>query len=284
MGLIGTIVFVVFVVIFPLFFGFFFSSSTSSSEESIFFFTDGNLISNAIESEKNHDGSWVDYLAMVFTIGNFNPDRIKRIDMDEMASNISAGNYDELLGGKEENYEKIREYFNLIYQDLASVETELVKYLVDEEGTEIFIEVKKTKYHNYYPIANGYDHTVNNNYGLETGRTDNLGISIIANTDTPIVACPLGVVTSITEDSEGFSSITIRDNIGRDWVYIDVGSLEADISVGSQVTAGSILGYFGDRELFIKIGVNYQKTDTIWINPYGILAFLKENVALLLEN
>lgn len=110
-------------------------------------------------------------------------------------------------------------------------------------------------------------HTLYDSFGEDRGDHMHQGNDIDAENWTPCVACVSGIVETQGGDDSAGNTVIIRGNDGYFYNYMHLSDFE--VSDGSYVSAGDVVGYVGSGHLHFEIRLSYFGEA---IDPYPILA------------
>jgi murein DD-endopeptidase MepM/ murein hydrolase activator NlpD len=112
-----------------------------------------------------------------------------------------------------------------------------------------------------------------------------LGIDIVAERGTPILAMEPGVVEAVGWTFYSGTRVGVRGADGRYYLYAHLSSVQPGIRPGARVGAGSVLGRVGNTgygppghrdEFPAHLHLGIQSGGGEWVNPYPILVRLYE--------
>lgn len=238
---------------------------------------------------------WIDLLAYTATVngGNFGSTAVS--DMKKLA---------EKLLNHETTMEKATadmKYFPYYKEAYSAVLGGMVgEYEIQTEGDTF---EKKYGLKAFSPIAKGFEYCDYDDFGVSRSygyKREHLGHDMMGQVGTPVIAVESGTVEALGWNQYGGWRIGIRSHDKKRYYYYahlrQNYPYQGNLEVGSEVTAGEVIGYMGHTGYSTKENVNNidqvhlhfgmelifdesQKDSNheIWINCYNLTRFLCKN-------
>ncbi|MDL2300838.1 M23 family metallopeptidase [Lachnospiraceae bacterium OttesenSCG-928-D06] len=249
--------------------------------------------------ESDNHISWIDLLAYTAakTGGKFDKNALKTLEKAAEAMMKGEENLEEITKDLE-YYAYYKEAYEAILGGMVGTFEEEV---MDENGNLSF----QMKYglKAYFPLAKGFEYTHYDDFGA--GRSygydrKHLGHDLLGQTGTPIIAVESGYVEAIGWNQYGGWRIGIRSfDKKRYYYYAHMRQnypYAENITEGSIVTAGDVIGYMGRTGYSTKentnnidvshlhLGIeiilnekNKEDNNEIWIDLYALSRFLTKH-------
>jgi murein DD-endopeptidase MepM/ murein hydrolase activator NlpD len=195
---------------------------------------------------------------------------------------------------KKEKFDFTRKEVQETFKDNNEISVFKIAFDVLYDG--IVKEHKKgnTYYNWYYPIAEGYEVGVSNDWGDDraNGERSHEGNDFMCDEGTPIIAVESGTVENIGWNELGGWRLGIITETNRYWYYAHMRNSKPyidNLKEGDKVEAGQVIGYVGDTgygelgttgkfDFHLHLGV-YKRVlgKNIAYNPYAIAKVLEAN-------
>jgi murein DD-endopeptidase MepM/ murein hydrolase activator NlpD len=96
-----------------------------------------------------------------------------------------------------------------------------------------------------FPVVGDYSYS--NDFGDPRGQGSHQGNDIIGKTGMTLVACADGIIKRLTRSETGLGGIWIwlEDAEGNEYYYAHMHTIAPELSAGSKVTAGQVVGTMG---------------------------------------
>lgn len=241
--------------------------------------------------------NWIELLAYLSSKYYGHLDSYKKSDLDKLISELNSGKSMKELSKNMSNYNYYLESYSAILGGFIG------EYEI--KNTETGLYEKKYGLKVFSPIAKGYSYSHYDDFGNSRSygyKRVHLGNDLMGSIGTPIIAIESGYVEACGWNQYGGWRIGIRSFDGLRYYYY--AHLRKDhpynpeITEGSIVTAGDVIGYLGMTGYSTTENVNninvphlhlglqiifnpIQKdgTNQIWIDIYQLINFLRQNTS-----
>lgn len=251
-----------------------------------------DILSQSKETKLN----WIELLAYLAAKNGNNFSQYKDRQLDDLALKLNTGKTMEELTKDMKYYSYYLEAFNAVLSGfLGGYEIEVP----DPDGSGKHWE-QKYGIKTFSPIAKNYPYSHSNDFGNKRSygfKRVHLGNDLMGSVGTPVIAVEGGVVEAMGWNQYGGWRIGIRSfDTKRYYYYAHLRKdhpYNKNLTVGSVVKSGDVIGYLGRTGYSIKENVNNIKTShlhfgmqlvfdesqkecnsEIWIDVYEIVRFL----------
>lgn len=239
---------------------------------------------------------WIELLAYTAAVngGTFGSDAVS--DMKDLAEKILAG---------ETNMKKAvadLKYYPYYFEAYTAVLAEYVgEYEIQEKEGGEYVKMYGLKA--FLPIAKDFPYSDYDDFGVSRSygfKREHLGHDMMGQIGTPVVATESGTVEAIGWNQYGGWRIGIRSYDKKRYYYYahlrQNYPYQEDLEVGSEVTAGDVIGYMGHTgysttenvnnidEVHLHFGIELifdeerrESGNEIWIDCYNLTKFLHKN-------
>lgn len=250
--------------------------------------------------------NWIELLSYLAAKYGGNFKRYKAKDLDALVKRLKSG----------ENIADITKdmkYYSYFHEAYTSILGEFIgEYQIQtkDKATGQIIWEKKYTLKAFSPIAKGYGFSHYDDFGDSRNfgyRRKHLGNDLMGNVGTPIIAVESGIVEVAAWNVYGGWRVGIRSfDKKRYYYYAHMRKdkpFQIDITEGSIVKAGDVIGYLGMTGYSTKENKNNIKTphlhfgmqlifdesqkegvNQIWINVYNIVRLLQKNRSAVTKN
>ncbi len=249
--------------------------------------------------------NYIVLLACLATKNGNNFSHYKDSQLDAIAEKLRSGESIEKVAGA-------TKYYNYYYESLSAVLSGFVgDYEIevpDEAGGKHW--EKRYGIKAFSPIAKGYYYNHYDDFGKKRSygfSRPHLGNDLIGNTGSPVIAVESGRVEALGWNQYGGWRIGIRSfDSKRYYYYAHLRKnfpYRKDLTVGSSVKAGDVIGYLGHSGYSTKENVNNINTphlhfgmqlvfdesqkeclSEIWINVYEIVKLLENKRSAVVKD
>ena len=264
-----------------------------------------NLDIDSHNSNSEIKYNWIELLSYLACKNGGNFKNFNQNDLNKLIEQLKSGKSMNDITKNMKYYSYYYESYSAILGGFVgnySIETE------NEDGTTSFSVKYGLKA--FLPIAKNYGFNHYDDFGASRSygfKRTHLGNDLMGSIGTPIIAVESGIVEHLGWNQYGGWRIGIRSHDGKRYYYYahlrKNHPYVSNLSEGSEVKAGDVIGYLGMTGYSIKENVNninvphlhfgiqiiFDKSqedgnNEIWIDVYNIIEFLKQNRSTVFMN